>query len=63
MSENKWITVAAAADYLGVTVRTIDRLIDRNKLTATYITPRAKRVSTASIQKLVADNATDKWAA
>ncbi|MDO5099324.1 MAG: helix-turn-helix domain-containing protein [Corynebacterium sp.] len=51
-----WLTVTAAADYMGCSKETVRRLINERKLVATYFTPRTLRVSRESIDNLAAKN-------
>lgn len=53
-----WLTVTAAADYMGCSKETVRRLINERKLVATYFTPRTLRVSRESIDNLAAKNTT-----
>lgn len=54
----RYMTVSGVAEQYSLSRKTVYRLIDAGKLEATYLTPRALRVSVASIEALVAKNTT-----
>ena len=51
-----WLSVAAAADYMGCSKETVRRLVNERKLVATYFTPRTLRVKRDSIDQLAQKN-------
>lgn len=53
----KWLTVTNVADNLNLNRKTVYALIDQGELKASYITPRALRVSAESVEALLAKNA------
>ncbi|ANI91248.1 helix-turn-helix domain-containing protein [Dietzia timorensis] len=54
----RWFTVSQAAEYSGTSPITVRRLIERGELEATKFTPRALRVSRASLDALAERNST-----
>lgn len=57
----QWLTVANAAEYVDCSTKTIRRLIATGDLQATYLTPRAMRVSVESLDALIKANSTNQW--
>lgn len=58
-----WLTVANAAAEVDASEKTIRRLVAAGELEATYLTPRAMRISRASLEKLLTGNSTTQWGA
>lgn len=59
----QWFTVANAAVFADCSEKTIRRLVEAGELEASYLTPRAMRISRASLERLLSDNSTTKWGA
>lgn len=58
----KWVKVPTAAEYAGLSDKTIRRLIARGEIQATKPTPRALRVNLESLDNYLQKHATDQWA-
>lgn len=58
-----WLTVGNAASFADCSEKTIRRLVAAGELEASYLTPRALRISRASLDRLLAGNSTTQWGA
>lgn len=59
--KTQWFTVANAAIFADCSEKTIRRLVATGSLEATYLTPRAMRVSRSSLEELLQANSTNQW--